>query len=58
MRSRQWLPRERARSMGLRPGPRASPGVPRASPGLAVELVSPALLPLCPVCAPPRLLAR
>lgn len=53
--SRQWLLRERARSMGLCPGPQ---GVPKASPGLAVEPVCPTLLPLCLVCAPPRLLAR
>lgn len=53
--SHQWLLRERARSMGLCPGPQ---GVPKASPGLAVEPVCPTLLPLCLVCAPPRLLAR
>lgn len=53
--SRQWLLRERARSTGLCPGPQ---GVPKASPGLAVEPVSPTPLPLCPVCAPPGLPAR
>lgn len=52
MRSRQWLLRERAHSMGLRPGPQAFPGCPQGIPGAgggAGQPCSPSSVPgLCP----------